>query len=279
MKTEQQTEKQKVLIFGLGKFGRGLLKALAVDWHVIAVDMHETRVAQCREEYPDAEFIHGAAESPITWKNLNLESLKYIISSVHSTEVDLEVCRLAQDVHRLKTPLIVMIYETIDQRAFEPFHVTLLNPLELGIQVALKNMSQHVSHAANVGLGRGELLEVVVKARSYLVDRKLKYLKPKLWHISALYRNSELILPGGECSLKLGDRVLLVGDPAKLETISELLLKGEPHFPLQYGPELVLPLYREFEGSMGEAAYWLNSFKADQAGLWQPPRKMQDFDP
>ncbi|MCP5054356.1 MAG: hypothetical protein GY940_44730 [bacterium] len=255
-------EKQKVLIFGLGKFGRGLLKALVEEWDVIAVDILETRIAQCKEEMPQVEYIHGAAESPVTWKKLALEPLKYIITSIHNTDVDLEVCRLARDVHHLKIPIMVMVYKEEDEPAFKPYNVKLIEPLGLGILVVLKKMSTNVSHAANVGLGRGELVEVTVKARSHLVDRKLKYLKPGNWHISALYRNEELILPGGNCQLKIGDRALLVGDPAKLEEVTEILLKGQPQFPLQYGRELVFPLHEHFDDCMDEALYWLDSFKA-----------------
>ncbi len=255
-------EKQKVLIFGLGQFGRGLLRELAEEWQVTAVDIHETRIAQLKETVPDAQYFHGAGESALTWKKLDLTDLKYIISAVRSTDVDLEVCRMARDVYKLKIPIIVLVYDEVDEKLFEPFHATVINPFDLGIHVVLKKMSKHVAHAGNVGLGHGELIEVLVKARSHLVDRKLKHLRPSRWHISALYREERLILPEGNSSIKIGDRVLLVGDPAELESVTEILLKGLPQFPLQYGSEIVFPLHEDFDKHMNEAVYWLDSFKA-----------------
>lgn len=255
-------EKQKVLIFGLGQFAKGLLKEFSSDWHVIVVDIHESRITLSKEEIPDAEYIHGAAESPVTWKKLDLTNLKYIISAVRSPEVDLEVCRIARTHFKLKIPIIVLVYNDIDKHQFDSYHVNIVNPLELGIQVVLQNMSTQVSYPANVGLGTGELVEVSVKARSHLIDRKLKYLRPARWRISALYRDNQLILPDGNCEIKMGDRVLLVGDPSVIKNITETFTRGLPQFPLQYGQEIMFPLQKEFNENMDEAFYWINSFKA-----------------
>jgi trk/ktr system potassium uptake protein len=258
----EHNDKQEVLIFGLGQFARGLLKELSREWRVTVVDLMEKRIEENREEVPAANYIHGAAESLITWKKLELKNIKYIISAVRSNEVDLAVCRIARDHYKLKIPIIVLVYDEVKESHFVEYHATIVNPLELGIQVVLQKMSTHVSHAHNVGLGTGELIEVMVKARSHLVDRKLKYLRPTRWHISALYRNGQLILPEGNCSIKIGDRVLLVGNPTVLQNVSQTLLKGLPHFPLQYGQEISFPLHKDFDSNMDEAIYWFNSFKA-----------------
>jgi len=267
-------EKQKILIFGLGDFARSLLKEIADKWRVTAVDMHETRIQTSKEDVPNVDYIHGAPESELTWKKLDLTGVKYIISAVRSCETDLEVCRIARKVLKLTIPIIVLVYEKVDETLFEPFHVQVVNPMDLGVRVVLRKLTSHVSHAANVGLGQGELIEVKVNARSHLVDRKLKYLRPTRWHISALFRDNRLILPTGNCSIKMGDRVLLVGDPTVLENVQETLLKGLPQFPLQYGQEILFPLHRAFDAHMDEAFYWTNSFKARNIRLVPFKNKM-----
>ncbi|MCP5105884.1 MAG: TrkA family potassium uptake protein [bacterium] len=252
--------KQKVLIFGLGYFGKELLRSLSSEWHVVVVGMKESQAVLCRAEFPDVEYRRGSGDSPVTWKKLDLENVKYIISAVRDVEVDLEICRTARDSYKLKIPIIVLVYEDIEENLFEKFHVTVINPLKLGAQAILKTIEKNVSYAANVGLGKGELIEVGIMARSHLVGRKLKYLKPAQWHISALYREGKLIMPTGNCSLKIGDRVLLVGDPKVLANVSNTLLKGLPEFPLQYGTDIVFPLHTDFRDHMDEAVYLLNSF-------------------
>ena len=258
------TEKQKILVIGLNKFGRALLKTLSRDWSVIVMDMDETRTAPFLEEFQDVQYIRGAGDSPLTWEKINLNELKFIISALNDVKVDLEVCRIAREVYKLKTSIIVLVYEDVDEKRFEKFQVSIINPRELGIRVVLQRMQKNVIPAVNVGLGKGELLEVTIKARSHLVGRKLKHLCPSRWHISALYRDGKLILPDGNSSMKIGDRVLLVGDPKVLESVTTTLLKGLPQFPLQYGTDIVFPLHVDFSAHMDEAIYWLDSFKAQR---------------
>ena len=255
-------EKQKILIFGLGYFGRELLRHLSREWQVVVVGMKEGQAELCRAEFPGVHYLKGAGDSTVTWKRLDLENVKYIISAVRDVEIDQEVCRIAREVYKLKIPVIVLVYEDIEEKLFHQFHVTVINPLKLGAQAILKTIEKNVLLAANVGLGKGELVEVGIKARSHLVGRKLKHLRPSQWHISALYREGKLILPNGNCTLKIGDRVVLVGDPKVLENVTTTLLKGLPEFPLQYGGNIVFPFHGDFSAGMDEAIYWLNSFQA-----------------
>jgi Trk K+ transport system NAD-binding subunit len=257
-----QSEKQKVLIFGLGYFGKAFLKTLVGEWDVTGVDINESRIDLLQGEFPGVEYHNGAAGSLSTWKKIDLDGLKFIISTLRDKDLNLELCQIARETFDLRIPIIILVADDIEEKTFTPFNVSLLNPLKPGIDLLLKELGQNVTHAVNVGLGQGELIEVGIKARSHLVDRKLKYLQPKQWHISALYRNGQLIMPCGTCSLKVGDRVVLVGDPKVLENVTTILLKGLPQFPLQYGNNIVFPLHVAFSANMDEAIYWQKTFKA-----------------
>ena len=257
-----QSEKQKVLIFGLGYFGKAFLKTLAGEWDVTGVDINESRIDLLQGKFPGVKYHNGAAGSLSTWKKIDLDGLKFIISTLRDEDLNLELCQIARETFDLGIPIIILVNGDIDKKKFAPFNVSLLNPLKPGTDLLLKELGQNVTHAVNVGLGQGELIEVGIKARSHLVDRKLKYLQPKQWHISALYRNSQLIMPCGTCTLKVGDRVVLVGDPKVLENVTTILLKGLPQFPLQYGNNIVFPLHVSFSVNMDEAIYWQKTFKA-----------------
>ena len=78
-------EKQKVLIIGLGYFGEELLRVLSTDWAPVVVDIKESRTARWQEEIPGVEYIHGAGDSPLTWKKLDLTEIKHIISAIIRT--------------------------------------------------------------------------------------------------------------------------------------------------------------------------------------------------
>lgn len=256
--------KQKMVLFGLGCFGRDLLKSFVDSWHVAAVDTDESRIEKSKAEAPGAEYHTGPATSRLTWKKLDLENIKTIICSIRDTGVSLEICRIAREAFDFKGELFALIYNDVDEKAYEPYNVTLVNPLKPGLRSILNILDKNVNHAVNIGIGAGELIEVQINARSHLVGRKLKHIKPTLWHISAVYRKGKLIMPGGNCTLKIGDRVVLVGDPKVLENVTTILLKGHPQFPLQYGSDIVFPLQTDFSANMDEAIYWKNSFKSQR---------------
>lgn len=260
-------EKQRVLLVGLSYFGKELLKSISVGWQAVALEIEESRIELCRKEMTgpdDVQYVSGAADSPVTWKKLDPCSLKYIVSTLRDIDTNLEMCRIIREELELKIPVILLIYGDTESKEdlFAPYNVSLINPLKPAVQSVLKKLDKNVIHAVNLGLEKGELIEVAIRAGSHLVDRKLKYLRPSRWHISALYRDHRLLLPDGNCKLKVGDRVVLVGDPRVLENVTSILLKGEPQFPLQYGTDVVFPLNVDFEANMGEAIYWKNSFKA-----------------
>ncbi|MCK5058077.1 MAG: NAD-binding protein [Candidatus Aminicenantes bacterium] len=257
-------EQQKVLVFGIGGLGKVLIKTISTDWHVIVVDMDEDRIKQCKKELPEEEYHHGAAGSMVTWKKLNLENLRYMVSTIKDTAVNVEACRIARSKFGLDIPIIILHYGEADEKFYESFHVTLINALEPGIRMILKSLEKSSVKTAYLGLGKGELIEVEIKTRSHLVGRKLKHLRPSQWHISAIYRDNKLIMPEGSSSLKIGDRVVLVGNPGVLENVTTTLLKGIPQFPLQYGSDIVFPLHQDFNANLDEAILWLDKFKAQR---------------
>ncbi len=253
-----QEAKPKILVFGLGCFGMDLVKTLVVDWQVIAVDMDEKRADSAQEDIPDVDFYSGAAGSMVTWKKLDLTDVKYIILTMKDSEVNREACRIAREVLHIEVPIILLVYDEYDEELFAPFRVTPVNSLDAGIGMILKELGKSAVPAINVGLGEGELIEVKIQTRSHLVDRKLKHLRPTRWHISAIYRDNALILPDGNSSLQVGDRVLLVGHPTVLANVIAILLKGKPQFPLQYGTDIVFPLHPPYNEFIDEAVYFLD---------------------
>ena len=262
-------KKQKILVLGLGYFERELIRDISRNWQVLAVDHNDERIKTAESQIPSAQYIRGDVSSILTWKKLDFSDLRVIISTIRDRDVNLEVCRIAREVLGLRQTIMVLVYdhsENLDQQ-FEPYDAVLIKPVELGIQVVRKKLEKNVGQAINIGLGKGELLEVHVLSHSHLVGRKLKHLRPSQWHIAAIYRDNKLLIPTGNNSLKVGDRVVLVGDPNLLENVAEILIKGKPQFPLQYGTDIVFPLHRDYTSVLDEAAYWKDSFQAQRLQL------------
>lgn len=92
---------------------------------------------------------------------------------------------------------------------------------------------------SNIGLGKGEIVEVHLVKTSPVLRRPLKDLAPQKWRIAAVFRQDNLVVPTGDTILEVDDRVLLVGDPELLPSVVNYLRLGTPQFPQPYGPNIL----------------------------------------
>ncbi|MBN2433567.1 MAG: NAD-binding protein [Acidobacteria bacterium] len=263
-KTPPLLQGQKVLMLGLGHFEQQLLQAIQDDWETIVVDLNEEKVARLRERLPGVTFKVGDASSILTWKNLDVADLRYIITSFRDNDVNLEVCRIVRETLQLDTPIIVIEYSATHEERFKEFKATTVNPISLGVTIVENMLGKKYSRAVTVGMRRGEIIQVGIYAKSHLTDRKLRYIRPARWHIAAIYRNGDFIIPKGDTTMKVGDDVVLVGEPKVLENVVKILVKGVPQFPLQFGSDLVFPLHRRYREHLAEAMHvqqWSKSLR------------------
>jgi Trk K+ transport system NAD-binding subunit len=263
--------KRKIAVFGLGFFGSKLLEKLSKNWEVICVDISEDIIKEIEEKYTENKnisFITGDASSILTWKKLDLQNIKYIVSTIRDTDVSLEICRIAREVFNLDSSIMVMLFDESREEEFEKFEVSIIKPAEIITNAIVSKIEKNYTIATNIGIGRGEIIEVHILARSHLVDRKLKYLRPSKWRIAAIYRDGELIIPTGEERIKVGDRVVLIGDPVVLENLVNILLKGIPQFPLQFGADFATVYHPKFKKTFEESAYFKKNTKAHKLQIY-----------
>ena len=215
-----------------------------------------------RHVFPDTHYINGDATSRMTWKGLHEDQVRTVIVALRDEAVSLETCRVVRDVFSQTVPLLVIHDGPWNHAAFQQLGVDMVQPVDVALQVIRNRLQRNYARAINIGLGMGELLEITILSASHLVDRKFKYLRPARWAVSAIYRNGELIVPTGNTMMKVGDRVVLVGEPKVLENVAAILNKGVPQYPLQYGPEIVVPLHAEHDDVIREASIWLEHTRA-----------------
>ncbi|WP_456464942.1 NAD-binding protein [Persephonella sp.] len=260
-----ENSKSRLVIFGLGFFGVKLLKKLSKKWEIIAVDISEENIKKISDKFSEHEniiFITGDASSILTWKKLDLKNIRYIVSTIKDTDVSLEICRIAREVFSLDSSIMVMLFDENREDEFEKYSITIIKPAEIITNAIVSKIEKNYTIATNIGLGKGEIIEVNILSKSHLVDRKLKYLKPSKWRIAAIYRNGELVIPSGEEKIKVGDRVVIIGDPVVLENLVNILLKGIPQFPLQFGSDFATVYHRKYKKSFEESSYFKRNTKA-----------------
>ncbi len=89
--------------------------------------------------------------------------------------------------------------------------------------------------AQNVGLGMGEIMEVLVPFGSAYVYRHVGSIEQKNWKIAAIYRNNKLILPAPDTMIWPNDLLLLIGQPTVLREVFRSIKREVGQFPLPFG--------------------------------------------
>lgn len=94
--------------------------------------------------------------------------------------------------------------------------------------------------AKNIGLGQGEIMEVIVPFGSSFVYRHIGSIEQKNWKISAIYRNRQLIIPSDNKMIQPNDTLVLVGEPSVLRSIYRAIKRELGQFPAPFGSKIYL---------------------------------------
>ena len=94
--------------------------------------------------------------------------------------------------------------------------------------------------ARNVGLGEGEIMEVLVPFGSTFAYRHVGSIQQIKWRIAAIYRNGKLILPNNATMIRPQDILLLIGRPQVLNNLYRRIQKRSGMFPEPFGRDLYL---------------------------------------
>ncbi len=89
--------------------------------------------------------------------------------------------------------------------------------------------------AQNVGLGKGEIMEIRVPSGSSYSYRHLGNIVQRNWRIAAIYRVNELMLPRDSLMIQPNDVILGVGDPNVLKSVYRSVKVEIGQFPHPFG--------------------------------------------
>ena len=118
-------------------------------------------------------------------------------------------------------------------------------------QILALNLIDHLPNipvlAQNIGLGNGEIMEVLVPFGSSFVYRHIASIEQNNWKISAIYRNRQLILPSDQKMIQPNDILVLIGDPNVLKSVYRAIKRELGQFPAPFGSKLYLYIDMAYE--------------------------------
>jgi len=236
----------KILLLGLGRFGREIAERLLNYGHeLLIVENDPFTVSQFSQSVKENyKICVGDATSLLVWEYLPLKEVDLIISSLRSGEFNKTVCSIVREIFKLyELPIFVLAFDKNYERVFANFNCKPIYLPELTASfiegLTLKNIVKPVG----IGLGKNEILEVTVSAKSPYTRVPINVRRLRHWNIALIYRKDRILLPRRRIILKPGDRVVLVGDdPRVVLEVAKAMAFGEPQFPLSFGENLLTVL-------------------------------------
>ena len=166
---------------------------------------------------------------------LKMEFMQVIISLKTSNDVEVSI----KNIRAVKSQLRIV---TLDPwgLTFDDPNIVVVNTNELLSSRLLDYLPNVPVIAQNVGVGEGEIMEVLVPFGSSFVYRHIGALEQKNWKIVAMYRNQRLILPSPKRMIQPNDLLVLVGEPSVLKTVYRAIKRELGQFPAPYGNNIYL---------------------------------------
>ena len=221
-----------ILIVGAGEMGYNLARRLSYEKQdVVIIDQNPDRVNFISENLDVQAFV-GRGSSPAALDEGNIKSAQMLIAVTDSDEVNLVACMMAG----LMNPFVKKVarlrrledYERADVAASRNFGIDLIISPEREAVSRLLQVLQipAATDVMDFAEGRIKLFGFHLTPDSPLIGRTLMGIRAefsdKRFLIPAIFRGSEIIIPGGKDSLNLNDIVYLL---AATETIPELMKK------------------------------------------------------
>ncbi len=187
-------------------------------------------------------LIHADPTSFSKLKNI-MEDVKYshvfiIMEDMEDVKYSLKNIRLLDD----KVRVVLVNQWDDDEIGRDEENVTILNSDELLAAHLYDNLPNVPVVAQNVGLGRGEIMEIHVPFGSAYAYRHVGSVLQRKWKIAAVYRDEKQIIPTNATMIRPNDTLLVLGKPIVLDGVYKTINKRTGLFPEPFGKDLYLLL-------------------------------------
>ncbi len=265
-------KRRRILIVGGGQTGRALVRGLSDAWEISVLDVDSVKLERLREELPDRPMLLLAKDgtSLVNLREAGLEEADWLAAVTDYDEVNIEACRLANTLEAPPSTIGTVRQPAGTEKLKEVGSEAVTRPAAIAGLIA-NRIEQGMQVAINVGLGRGEIVEIPVLPSSPAVDARVRDLRAIRWLVAAIYRKGQFVVPHGHAVIREGDRLLLTGDPQVLPYVADYLRAGVARFPLQYGIRtLALPGHHPTDSYWSEVEYLCNGTRSRALRVMSP---------
>ncbi|MFC1769938.1 NAD-binding protein [Nitrospirota bacterium] len=232
-------ESNKLILVGLGRLGQEVLLRTPRNYNITCIDLFDTAeqtLADLKRE--DVTFIKGDATSRLVLEDCGVDDADIIVLTMTEQKMNIEVARVLTEHFNPRRIISLAITEdgerTLKAMDVETENIFVASALGIRNKLEQKTRTPHA-----IGIGKEEILEVEVNPNSRLANKKLGFLKPINWRLGIIYRDGNIIVPKHETILRPRDKVVILGDPRTLKTVTDILTFNFEKFPLEYGSTMI----------------------------------------
>ena len=231
---------KKILILADGKTGQHFVERVADTYTseniYYVVSMDKLDIANAKPS--QFKFYQFDPTSFYKLSNLlKMEFVQVLIALKTSLDVEMSI----KNIRSVKAQLRIVTLDSWGLE-FDDQNIVVVNTNELLSSRLLDYLPNVPVIAQNVGIGEGEIMEILVPFGSSFVYRHIGALEQNNWKIVAIYRNQRLILPTPKRMIQPNDLLVLVGEPSVLKTVYRAIKRELGQFPAPYGSNLYLYL-------------------------------------
>ncbi|CZE48822.1 hypothetical protein [Campylobacter geochelonis] len=121
-------------------------------------------------------------------------------------------------------------------------HLKIVDILSISTSRLIGFLPDSPVYADNIGLGKGEIMEVKVPISSSFAYKKVGMFLQSKYKIPMIYRHNEYIVTKYDTTILPNDSLLLVGEPSVLRNVFSAIKQEKGQFPSPFGINLYLIL-------------------------------------
>lgn len=229
---------KKILIISDGDVGRNFIKR-AIDtytseniYYIVELKAHKY------ENVNPARFKFYEFDPTSLYKIANLLKMDFVQVLI-AVENQVEAEHTIKNIRTIKKQLRIIVLNKWNLVNEDP-NVVFVNSNEILASRLLDYLPNVPVIAQNVGVGEGEIMEVLVPFGSSFVYRHIGVIEQKNWRIVAIYRNRKLVMPSRRRMIQPNDLLVLIGEPTVLKSVYKAIKRELGQFPEPFGTNLLL---------------------------------------
>jgi len=160
-----------------------------------------------------------------------------------------------QNIKQIDNNIRIVLLNKWDDNYDDMDNITIINEHHLVATHLYDHLPNVPVVAKNVGLGEGEIMEMIVPFGSNYAYRHVGSIAQRKWKIVAVYRNKKQILPTSATMIYPNDTLLVLGKPIVLDGVYKSINKKIGLFPEPFGRDLYLLL--DFDSDKNMAIIYL----------------------